>query len=141
MKKLLFSLLLCLGVGLTLMAGPAPMGDNTNPQRKGDVTVVPQRTDMPRQHARPYLKHEVKVKKIDVTNLPAPKLTQQRKPVTIIGRPSFDFGERTGVFEIIKDPVPFDPGKGRPNGGGGFVTRDDLLIIPPRSGNNNFFDR
>ena len=128
MKQLILSILFSVVVGLPLMASPAEVCDGNDVQRKGTEAVVTQRPEMPRQNARPYHKFDVKVKKIDLTKLPAPKrvapnvsssLVQTKQGLITKQRLGFleriiHFGPVVLPDGIPKNPFPPKDGQTRP---------------------------
>ena len=120
MKKLMLTGLLCLGVGLTLMASPARVSDDNDSQaashsgRNGSVTAVTVQPQNPVSPANARIKYEFTGRAIDVSKLDAPKL---KVGGGLLGR--FDFGsvihQASGDIlkkrPIIDDPIdPGDPG-------------------------------
>lgn len=120
MKKLMLTGLLCLGVGLTLMASPARVSDDNDPQtashsgRNGSVAAVTVQPQNPVSPANARIKYEFTGRAIDVSKLDAPKL---KVGGGLLGR--FDFGSVTPLQPgdihkkrpIIDDPIigPGDP--------------------------------
>lgn len=121
MKKLMLTGLLCLAVGLTLMASPARVSDDNDPQtashsgRNGSVAAVTVQPQNPVSPANARIKYEFTGRAIDVSKLDAPKL---KVGGGLLGR--FDFGsvihQASGELlkkrPIIDDPIigPGDPG-------------------------------
>lgn len=120
MKKLMLTGLLCLAVGLTLMASPARVSDDNDPQtashsgRNGSVAAVTVQPQNPVSPANARIKYVFTGRAIDVSKLDAPKL---KVGGGLLGR--FDFGSvmplQPGDIHkkrpIIDDPIgPGDPG-------------------------------
>ncbi len=77
MKKIILSILFCLGVGFTMMGSPARVGDDDSPANvKGEsaaltVTTLDEKPVVPVKPCNGLIKHPWKVKKINVTKLKA----------------------------------------------------------------------
>ena len=119
MKKLMLTGLLCLAVGLTLMASPARVSDDNDPQtashsgRNGSVAAVTVQPQNPVSPANARIKYEFTGRAIDVSKLDAPKL---KVGGGLLDRLGFDLkpmesGDLYKKRPIIDDPVPIeDPG-------------------------------
>lgn len=119
MKKLMLTGLLCLGVGLTLMASPARVSDDNEPQavshsgQNGSVTAVTVQPQNPVSPANARIKYEFTGRTIDLSKFSAPKLNVGGR---LLDRLGFDLkpmesGDLYKKRPIIDDPVPIeDPG-------------------------------
>lgn len=131
MKKLLLSLLLCLGVGFAMMGSPAQVGDDCNGNKGGTaVKSLTKRPLSPIHQGRDYINHELKVKKIDATKVKKNGLKRK----TLDG-----FQLKKVASDIIIKPIvddPIGPPVIGPHGGGGWWSRETLVdrpILPRRS--------
>ena len=117
MKKVVLSMLLSFGVGLSLMASPAQVSDDNNAQvvNHSSVTAV---TVQPQNHAQKTdgrIKYELPRKAINPSKLSAPKLmspselTTQEQANKPRNWDSNDPFHRPKVCGIISDPTPPKP--------------------------------
>ena len=134
MKKVILSVLLCFGVGLTLMGSPAQVPDDNNPQAvsKSSVTAVTVQPQNPAPKTNGRIKYELPGKVINPSKLSAPKMMVPSSPL---------FGRLEGKLRkivifigvgVISDPLPPNwPGHG--NGGGGSGRQSAFAKNPPLS--------
>ena len=112
MKQLVLTLLLSVGVGLTLMGSPAQVCDDNNTQNNvvvtncenlsqdaGSMAVVQERPNIPESMVRIGMKHECK-KKIDVSKQTGPN----RAPKRMMKKKILEWKQLSMDSFVIKDP-------------------------------------
>lgn len=122
MKKVVLSILLSFGVGLTLMGNPAQVTDDNNPHagRNGSEAAITNKPQNPVHRGNGSIKYEFTKKTIDPSKLTAPKLMRiggsswlrnhAEDASSKIVKPKVPI---LGNFEpngIISDPFPNKPG-------------------------------
>ena len=121
MKKVMLSMLLSFGVGLTLMGNPAQVSDDNNAQavNHSSVTAVTVQPQNPVRKTDGRIKYELPGKAINPSKLSAPKLMSPSELTTQeqvhSPKSTFDPFHRPKTCGIISDPIPHKP-KPHPNG-------------------------
>ena len=126
MKKLILSMLFCVGVGLSMMASPAQVcgDDNGGGKSIKSITRLADRNEAAVHHGRDIIKHEVKVKKnVDYSKVKAPK--------RVVSARDLSSWEDVGKSLTLIKKEPFPPiGGGREHGNSlpGLPGRNEHLL-------------
>lgn len=134
MRQLVLSFLLCFGVVFAMTASPAQVNDEQGGGAKKGTVVqeVTGRPNTPAHHGRDFIKHELKVKKIDAAKLKFPGKTVDFTQNFNNSKKNTKTNDRIVIVPIISDPI--DPPVVGPHGGGGIggLTRDRINNTPVR---------
>lgn len=133
MKKLILFILLCFGVGMTMMGSPAQLSDDDNSQvvsnsgSNGSVTVVPENFQKPIHGSNGRFKYEVS-KKIDISKFSTPKIMKRVSNGKHENQLTKCEDKSNRLSELVDDPIIIGPIE--PNGGNGGQHFSSFLVAP-----------